>query len=226
MDLGPRLIALVVVGIWLFNDRSNSRLNYFILLFYVYSIRLSLEIVLLTLDIIVVIYWLFKFSRHLLFSIPYVFTLELWATFVDRGCIGVCCYLLIVQITVSAILLTSSLFALNVVVVYWSFRFSLQILYQLLLCITYTLLDHVARFVSRVCRGSFWTFRLSIQLLHSLLLCILSSLKLGGRFVGLGCCGSLLIGKLFDYLSLIVQILAPAILLVPFMYTLYVGVCS
>lgn len=30
-----------------------------------------------------------------------------------------------------------------------------QILYQLLLCITYTLLDHVARFVDRVCRGSF-----------------------------------------------------------------------
>lgn len=64
---------------------------------------------------------------------------------------------------------------------------------------TYTLLDHVARFVNRVCRGSFWTFRLSIQLLYSLLLCILSTLKLGGRFVGLGCCGSLLICKLFEF---------------------------
>lgn len=103
----------------------------------------------LTLDIIVVINWSFKFSRHLLLSILYVYTLELWDTFVDRGCFGVCCYLLIVQITASAILLTS-LLTLNVVVVYWSFRFSLQILFQLLLCTTYTLLDHVDRFVNRV----------------------------------------------------------------------------
>lgn len=198
MDLGPSLIVLVVVGTWLFIDRSNSHFNYFILAFYVFSIRLSLGIVLLTLYIIVD--WSFK-SRHLLLSIIYVYTLELWDTllFVNRGCFRVCCYLLIVQITVSAILLTSSLLTLNVVVVYWSFRFSLQILYQLLLCITYTLLDHVARFVNRVCRGSFLTFRLSIQLLYSLLLCILSTLKLGGRFVGLGCCGSLLICKLFEF---------------------------
>lgn len=222
MDLGPSLIALVVVGIWLFIDRSNSRLNYFILVFYVYSIRFSLEIVLLTLDIIVVIYWLFKFSRHLLFSIPYVYTLELWATFVDRGCFGVCCYLLIVQITASAILLTSSLFTLNIVVVYWSFRFTLQILYQLLLCITYTLLDHAARFVNRVCRGSFWTFRLSIQLLYSLL-CIRSSLKHGGRFDGLRCCSSLLICKLFEFDR---SDSCSSYFLVPFMYTLYVGACS
>lgn len=195
MDLGPSLIALVVVGTWLFIERSNSQFNYFFLVFYVFSNRLSLEIVLLTLYIIVVIYWSFK-SRHLLLSILYVGALRFicwpwlfWGMllFIDRSENRVSYFInfFFVDLECCGGLLM--------------FRFSLQILYQLLLCITYTLLDHVARFVNLVCLGSFWTFRLSIQLLYSLLLCILSTLKLGGRFVGLGCCGSLLIRKLFEF---------------------------